>query len=47
MLPFIGELTERAGKATAYVCSNFACQVPTTDPDQLQTQRAALSHGGT
>ena len=47
VLPFIGELTERAGKATAYVCSNFACQVPTTDPDELQAQLAALSHGGT
>jgi len=24
------------GKSTAYVCENFACQAPVTDPDALR-----------
>jgi uncharacterized protein YyaL (SSP411 family) len=27
--------TERDGKATAYVCRNFNCSMPTTDPDKM------------
>jgi hypothetical protein len=23
------------GRATAYVCSNFTCRLPTTDPEQM------------
>jgi uncharacterized protein YyaL (SSP411 family) len=26
------------GKPTAYVCENFACQMPVTDPDALEEQ---------
>ncbi len=42
VLPFIAPLRMRGGKATAYVCSNFACQEPTSDPDVLGTQLDAL-----
>ncbi len=28
----------RDGKATAYVCEGYACQNPTTDPDELKEQ---------
>jgi uncharacterized protein len=31
------------GKATAYVCRNFACDRPTTDPDELRAQLSAAS----
>jgi len=30
-LPFIESLSPRAGKATAYICENYACQLPTTE----------------
>jgi uncharacterized protein YyaL (SSP411 family) len=31
----VGEMTQLDGKATAYVCHNFACSVPTTTPEAL------------
>jgi uncharacterized protein YyaL (SSP411 family) len=31
----VGEMTQVQGKATAYVCHNFACSVPTTTPEGL------------
>jgi hypothetical protein len=31
-LPVIETMTEKDGKATAYVCENYACQLPTADP---------------
>lgn len=34
------------GRATAYVCRNFACRAPTTDPEEMLTElRAHASHG--
>jgi len=30
-LPFIKSMTPLAGKATAYICENYACQLPTTE----------------
>ncbi len=42
MLPFVAPLRMRGGNATAYVCSNFACQEPTSDPDVLEKQLDAL-----
>jgi uncharacterized protein YyaL (SSP411 family) len=29
------EMELRDGRATAYVCRNFACERPTTDPDRM------------
>jgi len=34
LAPFTLEQTSRAGKATAYVCRNYACRAPTTDVAQ-------------
>jgi uncharacterized protein YyaL (SSP411 family) len=39
-LPFVAAMQMSEGKATAYVCRNFACQQPTTD---AATVRAQLS----
>ncbi len=38
VLPFVGAMTMRDGRATAYVCQNFACQEPVTSLDRLQEQ---------
>jgi uncharacterized protein YyaL (SSP411 family) len=35
MLPFISAMTTRDGKATAYVCHDFTCSEPATDPAGL------------
>jgi uncharacterized protein YyaL (SSP411 family) len=32
VLPWIGAMGMRDGRATAYVCREFACDTPTTDP---------------
>jgi uncharacterized protein YyaL (SSP411 family) len=34
-LPFVGPMTLRDGKPTAYVCRNFTCDEPIVDPDEL------------
>ncbi|HJX11899.1 MAG TPA: hypothetical protein VJ377_00040, partial [Dehalococcoidales bacterium] len=31
LAPFTGQMTALGGKATAYVCRNYACELPTTD----------------
>ncbi|MFO7695470.1 MAG: hypothetical protein R6V57_20480, partial [Vicinamibacterales bacterium] len=33
--PFIGAMRALEGRATAYVCRDFACQAPTSDPEDL------------
>ncbi|HXX63149.1 MAG TPA: thioredoxin domain-containing protein, partial [Bacteroidota bacterium] len=36
--PFINEMSSNGGRTTAYVCRNFVCELPVTDPvalDQL------------
>ncbi len=35
LAPFVRALTARDGKATAYVCRNQACSMPTTDPAKM------------
>lgn len=35
---FYGSATELDGKPTAYVCENFVCQLPTTEPKTLAKQ---------
>jgi uncharacterized protein len=32
-LPFIANVHRIQGKATAYICDNYACKLPTADPD--------------
>jgi hypothetical protein len=41
-LPWIAPMTARDGRATAYVCRDFACLEPVTDPAAL---RRALTRG--
>jgi uncharacterized protein YyaL (SSP411 family) len=31
-LPFIGGITRKEGRATAYICENYVCKLPTADP---------------
>jgi Highly conserved protein containing a thioredoxin domain len=35
-LPLLASLRERNGKATAYVCENYVCNLPTTDPRLME-----------
>jgi uncharacterized protein YyaL (SSP411 family) len=37
-LPFVGSMTLRDGRATAYVCRDFACRQPVTDPAGLAAE---------
>jgi uncharacterized protein YyaL (SSP411 family) len=37
-LPWIASMTMKDGRATAYVCREFTCQAPTTDPSTLHGQ---------
>ena len=41
-LPFTGAMTMVDGKATAYVCTNFSCLEPTTDPTRFEAQLRGL-----
>jgi uncharacterized protein YyaL (SSP411 family) len=38
LVPFVSALTAQGGKATAYVCVNYACRLPTTDPHAFAAQ---------
>ncbi|MBX6773300.1 MAG: thioredoxin domain-containing protein [Chloroflexi bacterium] len=40
-IPLLQERPIVQGRATAYVCQNFSCQLPTTDPAELERQLAA------
>jgi uncharacterized protein YyaL (SSP411 family) len=40
-LPFLETAVMRDGRATAYLCADQACQLPTGDPGQLAAQLAA------
>ena len=37
-LPLLKDRPQLAGKATVYVCENYTCQQPTTDPQELAKQ---------
>ena len=41
-LPFVASMTMLSGRATAYVCSDFACQEPVSDPAVLGAALAEL-----
>ena len=36
VIPLLANRLQKDGKATAYVCQNFACQAPVTTPGELQ-----------
>jgi uncharacterized protein len=38
LVPLLAERPTREGRATAYVCEGYACQNPTTDPEELAGQ---------
>ena len=44
-LPFTGTMTMLDGKATAYLCTGFSCQEPTTTPENFEKQLRALHKG--
>jgi len=35
LAPFLADFGMKDGKATAYVCQNYSCELPTTDPEQM------------
>ena len=39
-VPLLGDRPQRDGRATAYVCRHFACQLPVTRPEDLLAQLA-------
>jgi uncharacterized protein YyaL (SSP411 family) len=41
LIPLLAQRTAREGRATAYVCVHYACQTPTTDPEELARQLGA------
>jgi len=43
LLPWTASVRPRDGRATAYVCREFACQAPTTSPGELDTQLEELT----
>ena len=38
LIPLLAQRPAREGKATAYVCVHYACQTPSTDPEELSRQ---------
>jgi uncharacterized protein len=35
-LPFLADIRMLEGRATAHICENYACKLPTNDPDRLR-----------
>jgi hypothetical protein len=47
VVPLLGERPLQDGQATAYVCRNYTCQLPTTDPAEMLRQvRDVMGSGG-
>ncbi|MSO46455.1 MAG: thioredoxin domain-containing protein [Acidobacteria bacterium] len=44
LLPWTTSLRTREGRATAYVCRDFACQTPTSSVDELDAQLEEITH---
>ena len=36
VIPLLADRPQKDGKATAYICQNFACQAPVITPEELQ-----------
>jgi uncharacterized protein len=45
-LPLLADKVQVNGKPTAYVCRNFACRKPTTDPTELRAQLQNAAKAG-
>jgi uncharacterized protein YyaL (SSP411 family) len=43
-LPLLADRTSQDGRATAYVCQQFVCQSPVTDPAALERQIELRKH---
>ena len=46
LIPLLAQRPAREGKATAYVCVQYACQTPTADPQELARQLGVLARSG-
>ena len=44
LLPWTSSLRQREGRATAFVCRDFACQTSTTSVDELDAQLEGITH---
>ena len=42
-MPLLADRAILGGRPTAYVCRNFACRLPVTDPDALREQLTELA----
>jgi len=45
MAPYLSSYSQQHGKATAYVCIDYTCSLPTTDPDEMLRLLAAPHDG--
>jgi len=45
LIPLLAQRTAREGQATAYVCVQYACQAPTTDPQEFARQLESARSG--
>jgi len=43
--PLLAHRERTPGRATAYVCRNFACELPASTPDEVADRIASLSPG--
>ncbi|MCA1559156.1 MAG: thioredoxin domain-containing protein [Acidobacteria bacterium] len=44
LMPFLASMTPRDGRAAAYVCREFACRQPVTDPRELEAELRIPTH---
>ncbi|UCG38877.1 MAG: hypothetical protein JSV00_01170, partial [bacterium] len=44
LMPWAADMRPLKGKAAAYVCRDFSCQAPTTDPEEMISH--ILGRGG-
>ena len=43
VIPLLADRVALGGAATAYVCRDFVCRLPVTDPDALRAELAAAT----